>query len=233
MGQANAFLVEDDDALVLIDAGYPGHEASLLAALRAIGRSPDEVRHLILTHHHRDHIGSAAAIVRLTGAHTYMHAADIAMAEAGGPFRPMRPAPGLLRQGMARLFYDHDQRVAPLATDEPLADGDVLPFAGGIEVIHVPGHCAGQVALLLRSRRVLFAADLCMNILGLGDPIGFEDLAAGRASQERAADLAFDVAAFGHGAPITHRASERFRRKWGAHHGAAGRRGAGLHPKGD
>jgi len=37
---------------------------------------------------------------------------------------------------------------------------------------HTPGHCAGQVALLWRPGRMLFAGDVCMNIMGLGDTVG-------------------------------------------------------------
>ena len=84
---------------------------------------------------------------------------------------------------MCRLFYDHNKRVAPVVIDEPLSDGEIVPIAGGFEIIHVPGHCAGQVALMWRGGRMLFAADVCMNVMGLGDPVGFENLAEGRASQ--------------------------------------------------
>jgi glyoxylase-like metal-dependent hydrolase (beta-lactamase superfamily II) len=89
-----------------------------------------------------------------------------------------------------------------------------LPIAGGIDVIHVPGHCAGQVALYWRRGRMLFAADACMNIFGLGDPMGFEDLEIGRASQRKLAALSFDAAGFGHGKPLARNASARFSRKW-------------------
>ena len=65
-------------------------------AIRALGRSLSQLKHLIFTHGHPDHIGSAAAIVRETGAKTYMHPLDIPMAESGGAFRPMRPGPGLI-----------------------------------------------------------------------------------------------------------------------------------------
>jgi glyoxylase-like metal-dependent hydrolase (beta-lactamase superfamily II) len=215
MGRANAFLLEDGDELTLIDAGYPGKEELVLAAARTIGRSPDQLKHLIFTHHHLDHIGSAAAIVRLTGARTYMHALDIPIAKAGGPFRPVQPAPGVLGYVMAKLFYNPDQRAAPVAIDQPITDGEVLPIAGGLEVIHTPGHCAGQVALLWLRRRMLFVGDACMNIMGLRDPVGFEDLEDGRASQRKLAGLLFDAAAFGHGPPIVGQASERFRAKWG------------------
>ena len=144
-----------------------------------------------------------------------MHPLDITMAESGGPFRPMTPAPGLLRQVMCRLFFHPDERVEPVGIDQPLSPGEILSIAGGIEVIHVPGHCAGQVALLWRPGRMLFTGDVCTNVMGLGDPVGFENLNDGRASQRRLASLSFDAAGFGHGASIARDASTRFRDKWG------------------
>jgi len=144
-----------------------------------------------------------------------MHPLDISMAESGGPFRPMRPAPGLLGQVLCRLFFHPEERMEPVAIDQPLTPGEILPIAGGIEVIHTPGHCAGQVALLWRPGRMLFAGDVCTNIMGLGDPVGFENLEEGRASQRKLASLSFDAAGFGHGKPIARNASARFRNKWG------------------
>ena len=175
MGMANAFLIESDHGLTLVDAGFPAKEAAVFGAIRGIGRSADQLRHLIFTHGHHDHVGSAAAIVRKTGARTYMHPFDIPIAESGGPFRPMRPAPGLLGQVLCRLFFNPDERTEPVAIDRPLTDGEILPIAGGIEVIHTPGHCAGHVALLWRPGRMLFAGDVCTNLMGLGDPVGFEN----------------------------------------------------------
>jgi len=57
-GKANAFLIEGDDGLTLIDAGYPGKEAAVFGAIRGLGRSPDQLKHLIFTHGHPDHIGA-------------------------------------------------------------------------------------------------------------------------------------------------------------------------------
>ncbi|HEY2528512.1 MAG TPA: MBL fold metallo-hydrolase [Xanthobacteraceae bacterium] len=215
MGMANAFLIESDDGLTLIDAGFPRKEAAVFKAIRGLGRSPDQLKHLIFTHGHPDHIGSAAAIVRESGAKTYMHSLDIPIAESGGPFRPMRPAPGLLGQVLCRLFFRPEERTEPVAIDQPLTPGETLPIGGGFEVIHAPGHCAGQVALLWRPGRMLFAGDVCTNLMGLGDPVGFESLEEGRASQRKLAGLSFDAAGFGHGKPIARDASMRFRSKWG------------------
>ena len=215
MGLANAFLIEGDDGLTLIDAGYPGKEAAVFGAIRRLGHSPDQLKHLIFTHGHPDHIGSAAAIVKETGARTYMHPLDISMAESGGPFRPLKAAPGLLPIVLCKLFYHPGERVEPVAINQPLTDGEILAIAGGFEVIHTPGHCAGQVALLWHRGRMLFAGDVGTNVMGLGDPVGFESLTEGRASQRKLASLSFDAAGFGHGKPIACDASARFRNKWG------------------
>jgi glyoxylase-like metal-dependent hydrolase (beta-lactamase superfamily II) len=215
MGTSNAYLIEGDDGLTLVDAGFPGKESAVFAAIRGLGGSLGQLKHLIFTHGHPDHIGSAAAIVRETGARTYLHPLDIPMVESGGPFRPLKGAPGLLRPVLCRLFFHPNERVEPVTIDEPLTDGELLPVAGGIEVIHSPGHCAGQVALLWRPGRMLFAGDVASNIMGLGDPLGFENLEDGRASQHKLARLSFESAGFGHGQPIARDASKRFRDRWG------------------
>jgi hypothetical protein len=63
--------------------------------------------------------------------------------------------------------------------------------------------------------RLLIAGDVGMNILGLGDPVGFEDIEEGRRSQRKVATLCFNAAVFGHGRPIHSGASEHIRSKWG------------------
>jgi glyoxylase-like metal-dependent hydrolase (beta-lactamase superfamily II) len=101
---------------------------------------------------------------------------------------------------LCKLFYHPGERREPVAIDQPLTAGEIRSIAGGIEVIHTPGHCAGQVALLWGLGRRLFAGDGCMNIMGLGDPVGFESLEEGRESQRKVASLSFEAAGFGHGA---------------------------------
>ena len=219
LGMANAVLLDGGaDAggeLALVDAGFPRKASIVLDAIRQLGRSPRDLRHLVFTHGHPDHIGSAAAIVRATGATTYMHATDAPLAETGGPFRPMTPAPGLLPRTAYRFVWHQHERTEPVRIDRHIAEGDTLPIAGGVQVVATPGHCAGQVAFLWQGERLLIAGDVGMHILGLGDPVGFEDLEAGRRSQRKVAGLRFDAAVFGHGGPIRSGASDRLRRRWG------------------
>jgi glyoxylase-like metal-dependent hydrolase (beta-lactamase superfamily II) len=56
MGFSNAFLIEGDDGLTLIDAGFPNKEAVVFGAIRRLSRSSDQLKHLIFTPGHPDHI---------------------------------------------------------------------------------------------------------------------------------------------------------------------------------
>ena len=217
LGLANGVLLEGDDGeLVLVDAGFPDHEAAIFDALRTLDREPQELRHVVFTHAHPDHIGSAAAIVARTGAKTWMHPADFRIAESGGPFRPMSSSPGLVQKIGFRLFWRPNEPVAPIRIDEQIDDGDMLPIAGGLEVIHTPGHSAGHVSLLWQNGRLLIVGDVGSNVAGVSDPLGFEDREQGRRSQRQLASLHFEAAAFGHGRAIPRDAVPRIRRAWGS-----------------
>lgn len=215
LGMANAVLLDAGSELTLVDAGFPDKASIVFDAIRQLGRSPRDLRHLVFTHHHPDHIGSAAAIVRETGATTYMHPLDIPIAETGGPFRAMDPAPGLVEKIVYRLVWRQHERMEPVHIDRHIVEGETVPVAGGLQVIHTPGHCAGQVAFLWQGQRLLIAGDVGKNILGIGDPLGFEDLEEGRRSQRKIAALRFDAVAFGHGGMIQSSASEKVQKKWG------------------
>jgi glyoxylase-like metal-dependent hydrolase (beta-lactamase superfamily II) len=52
MGKANAFLIEGQAGLTLIDAGFPRKETPLFEAIRGLGPRSDELKHLIFTHGH-------------------------------------------------------------------------------------------------------------------------------------------------------------------------------------
>jgi glyoxylase-like metal-dependent hydrolase (beta-lactamase superfamily II) len=91
---------------------------------------------------------------------------------------PMRMAHAFLIEGDdgLALIYQPDERLEPETINELLSAGEILSIAAGFDVIHTPGHCAGQVALLWRPGRMLFAGDVRMDIMGFGDPVGFESL---------------------------------------------------------
>ncbi len=217
LGLVNGVLLEGDDGkLVLVDAGFPNHETAIFDALKKLGRRPENLRHIVFTHAHPDHIGSAAAIVRRTGAKTWMHPLDVPISESGGPFRPLSPSPGLVQRVLFRFFWRPNDPIAPVRIDHHIQDGETLPLAGGLEVIHTPGHSAGHVALLWQGGRLLIAGDVGSNVVGVSDPLGYEDYEQGRRSQNKLASLRLDAAAFGHGRAIQHDAMRRVRKGWGS-----------------
>lgn len=210
----NAFILEDDDGLTLIDSGMPGGDATVLDALRSIGRGPADVVRILVTHSHSDHSGGLAGLKRATSAPAYMHAIDAELVREGRTLRPLSPSPGLINRLVCRfLLPDAPTEVEPAAIEHEVADGETL--SNGLVAIHVPGHCAGQLAFLsTRHGGVLIAADACANAFGLALSPMYEDHEAGRRSLERLAALDFDVAVFGHGRPILSGASRAFARKW-------------------
>lgn len=216
LGPVNAFLI-DDDGLTLIDTGVPGSADKILEAVRALGRQPSDIRRILVTHCHADHSGSLAALVRATGAPAYMHPEDAALVRTGKAGRPMKPV-GLLGRIIVPLFMrGAPMIVEPAAVEHEVHDGDELPFASGLRAVHVPGHCAGQLAFLWPRRGgVLFAADAAANMVRLGPSIVYEDVEQGKRSLRKLAALQFETACFGHGRAITSGAGERFRKKWGA-----------------
>lgn len=215
LGIVNTYLL-DTGELTVFDCGLPGSEKVILDAVRGLGKEPSDIRHIVLTHAHPDHIGGAAALKQATDATVYCHSADRAIVEAGKNFRPLTPSPGLMNAIMFRLFINPNTTVDPVVVDETINDGDELTFAGGMKAIQVPGHCLGQLALLWAEHGgVLMAADVCGNTSGMKLSLGYEDLEEGKRSLQKLGKLDFQVACFGHGKPILKDAAAQFRQKWG------------------
>jgi glyoxylase-like metal-dependent hydrolase (beta-lactamase superfamily II) len=170
-----------------------------------------EVARIVITHFHPDHVGAAAALAELTGAPVYQGAEDYAQClRAWGENRIAERVPAYLRShGVPEDEIDVFRREAAalgglvgFARDpEPIAAGDLVD---GWEVLHVPGHADGHLALLQNG--VLIAGDALLAPITpnvglypdsrpdpLGDYLGSLQLIAGRAPE---------VAFGGHGDPI-------------------------------
>src|ERR1700693_468273 len=83
VGPVNTFLLEASDGCALIDTGLPGSAPKILQAIQELGKTPTDIRHILLTHARPDHIGSFAALKKATGAEAYMHPMDAPIATAG------------------------------------------------------------------------------------------------------------------------------------------------------
>lgn len=217
LGAVNAFLIDSEEP-VLIDTGYHAdHARQIVAAVETVGKEPADIKHILVTHCHPDHAGGLAELKRLTGAPATMHPIDAAIVKTGYVPANLKPAPGLINNLLFRLFIGFKSaEYEAVEVEHKVNDGDELPVAGGLCAIHVPGHCAGQLAFLWSHHDgVLFAADTAANVFGLGYSLGYENLEEGQRSLAKLAALDFQVACFGHGKPIIGQASAKFRDKWG------------------
>jgi len=213
MRYVNAFFIVGEDGLTMVDSGLAKKKDTILGAVAGAGRQPADLRHILITHHHIDHIGSLAALKAATGAKCYVHPADSPIVRGDEP-QP-GPNPGSLLGKLAGPLLSRMSPPAPPAdVDVEVADGEELPLAGGIKAVHTPGHTPGHLSFLLPSKNVLFVGDAAANMLRLGLPIGMftADREQAKESIGKLAALEFDVACFGHGRVLKGEANLRFRR---------------------
>lgn len=212
-GLVNVYILETADGLAVLDTGFPDSVPKILDGVRALGRRPNDVRHIVLTHAHPDHIGSAAALKRETGATVWAHPIDAPLIEAGTGFRHVEASPGLRNRILTRLLLGLVTVVEPTKVDQFIEDGDSPPFLPDLVAMHAPGHCAGQIAFHWRRHGgVLFTADACVNRSGPKLPVATEDVVLTRKSLARLSKLDFEMICVMHGRPIMSGGDKIFRR---------------------
>ncbi|PRX50397.1 glyoxylase-like metal-dependent hydrolase (beta-lactamase superfamily II) [Prauserella shujinwangii] len=206
----NAYLALEDDGVTVIDTGAVGSAADIRAALRRLGRAPGDVRRIVLTHFHADHAGSAAEIAGWADA-------VVVAGEADAPYvRGERPGPGPVFTEAERRLHEVVAAGLPPAppcrVDQPVSEGDVLDFAGGAEVLSVPGHTPGSIALWLPRHRVLVTGDTVAESEGglvLGPFNTDRELAWHSLRRLSAYDA--EIACVGHGNPVLREAAAALR----------------------
>ncbi|MFI5980426.1 MBL fold metallo-hydrolase [Streptomyces sp. NPDC051555] len=195
-----AYLWRDAEALTLIDSGPVGSAAGIEEAIRSLGLSPEDLERIVLTHCHRDHIGSAGELAARWGATVVAHRLDAPVIRGELPV----PEPVLLDWEVP--YYERGLTLPdapPTPVDREVEDGDALGFGDGAYVVHAPGHTDGSIGVHLPHHGVLFTGDA---VAAVGQVmLGVFNVDRGRAleSMRRLASLAPSVACFGHGDPVT------------------------------
>jgi hydroxyacylglutathione hydrolase len=179
----NVYLAGD----VLVDAGTPGSRRRILRQLRA-----HRVGAHVVTHAHPDHFGSSHAVCESLGVALWTGSGDASAVESATPVA----APGVLGSLLARTKMPHAHPVS-----RTLREGDDV---GDLEVLEVPGHSPGHIALWRESDRTLICGDVFFNFPRLGPPPGFMTVDPRRnlESMRRLADLRPALVLFGHGPPL-------------------------------
>jgi glyoxylase-like metal-dependent hydrolase (beta-lactamase superfamily II) len=157
----NWYLVEADDGITVVDCGVPMSWQSLHEAL---GKQVDQVRAVVLTHAHFDHVGFAEKARTELGVPVYVHENDVPLTQH--PWRydhERRRTRYLLTRPRAlpivatflrhRAFWP-----APIGEVTRFENGS-LPVPGQPTVVPTPGHTLGHCALHLPDRDAILAGD--------------------------------------------------------------------------
>lgn len=166
----NWYLVEDDGAVAIVDAGVPHTSWPLLHdALRELGRAPGDVHALVLTHAHFDHIGFAEQARRELGVPVYVHRDDVDLTKQPRTYdrertplyylatkpRALPIVAGFLRR---RAFWP-----TPIAEVTPYVDG-ALDVPGRPQVVFTPGHTYGHCSFHYPDRNTVIAGDAVVTL---------------------------------------------------------------------
>jgi glyoxylase-like metal-dependent hydrolase (beta-lactamase superfamily II) len=211
----NCYLLEDDDGLTFVDAGLPGTWPDADRAVHELGHTWSDVRAIVLTHGHFDHVGFAARAQRRHGVSVWVHEADARIATHPYRYRPGRPRllyPLLHPRAVPHLLamtMDGALRVPGVRSLTTFTGGEELDVPGRPRVVATPGHTDGHCALHLPERGVVFSGDGLVTLdpyTGRRGPrvvarAGTRDAEAAEASLEVLASTEAATLLPGHGEP--------------------------------
>jgi len=139
----------------MIDTGLAGEPALIRRLFRRLGLAPQSLKAILLTHGHLDHAGNLAWLKDWSGAKVYAHPIEQEHVDGRYPYQGINRWCGRL-EAVGRKLTGY----RPAKIDEFLQDGQKLPFWGGLEAIHLPGHTLGHFGFYNEKSRFLFCGDM-------------------------------------------------------------------------
>jgi glyoxylase-like metal-dependent hydrolase (beta-lactamase superfamily II) len=217
LGIVNVYLVKLEAGYLLIDTGMRTDACfdALVRALEGLSVEWHDIRHILLTHIHPDHIGLASKLTALTGAPLDLHHADdellahITDTSLHNDWeQEILIAAGVspeMRAQVGASMFDVQQSFERLTPNRLLCGGETIPVSHGVlEVIWTPGHSPGHVCLYDRERRLLISGDHILEHISpnIGWQPGRDALGEFLSSLDRIAELDVDLILPSHGAPF-------------------------------
>ncbi len=208
-GRSNSYLLCGEE-LILIDTGMKPDGEKILNAVETIGRTPQDISLILITHAHIDHTGSLSFLKNKTGAKTAAPAVEKDYIEGRKKTWTMQRHgfAGKLFRAMLFIMEGFVFRYEPSTVDKPLEGGEKLDVFGGVETISTPGHSRGSMSYYLREKKILFSGDALSGLPKPSLPVSFgcSDYGQALKSAAKLAELKFDKCCFGHGVPVLSKA---------------------------
>jgi glyoxylase-like metal-dependent hydrolase (beta-lactamase superfamily II) len=158
-------LLVEGDAVTLVDAAWPRDAALVTGSLVAIGRRPEDVAVILLTHAHRDHLGTAAELRRRYGMPVRAHVAEAPHARgevveeiSKRTLLAMLWRPSVM-MFVANVVWHGGARVTRVSDVETFDEGAPLDVPGRPVPVATPGHTSGHCSFHLPQRGVVIAGD--------------------------------------------------------------------------
>jgi glyoxylase-like metal-dependent hydrolase (beta-lactamase superfamily II) len=165
----HVYLLPGTTGYLLIDAGPRSYAEFFLRSIRRYGISPRQIRLILVTHVHFDHVGSLQAIEEKCGAPVLVHHAEAGLLRQGKVVLPPGTQP--LTQRLIQFANRHPRLVKRLFRFDPVtpdrvitASLDLIPFGFDARVLPTPGHTAGSLTVVTASGQA-FVGDLAVNYL--------------------------------------------------------------------
>jgi hydroxyacylglutathione hydrolase len=196
---ANSYLVEQEDgSLTLIDTGMSKDGKKILDYIQTtMRRKPSDVKTIVLTHSHIDHVRGAYETKRATGAKVAIHEQDADHLSRKKKMLLPKGAIGVLFRLFSPFFS-----FKPVEPDQRLNENDRI---GTLTVVHTPGHTPGSISLYDERRKLVFVGDTIRYNRGKveGPPKPFTpDMDQAMKSVRKISNLDFVVMLSGHGEPL-------------------------------
>lgn len=173
VGFTNCFFIPCDGGYMQIDVSYPNHFKKYLKGLEKIGIDISEIKYLLLTHHHDDHVGFAAEMVENCGAKIIVHEKALEPLARGAAAEDSYPLNGCVKVIMGLFSIFHKFVFPPVipSPEDIIVKGDdseVLRKIGiDADILYTPGHTDGSISVLMpddEGSKIAFVGDVAMDL---------------------------------------------------------------------
>lgn len=166
LGITNCYLVRGGENYIMVDAGPPNALHKFRQKLEQFRIAPAQIKLILITHMHFDHMGSLPGIRQLTGAKSVMHHLDRELVVKGTIVMPRGIGPWgkFLTPFLWAIKPLVKRTIGPVPVDHGIDDRpfslETYQISG--RILHTPGHTAGSISLVLESGEA-FVGDLAMS----------------------------------------------------------------------